>query len=95
MADGDADDLVVHTCTEPSAAAFWRDHVEASVPLVLRAGVRGWGGLNWSDEYLRRWADEARARAWSQRRHPRAACAPARTLFTRRMPFSARQGRAA
>ena len=60
MDGGDAD-LVVDTSAEPSAEAFWRDHVEASVPLVLRAGVRGWGGLNWSDEYLRRWADEVHA----------------------------------
>lgn len=42
----------------PSAEAFWRGHVQASLPLVVRGGVRDWSALKWSADYFRQWPDE-------------------------------------
>ena len=49
---------VQETYSEPSAEAFFAEHVQPNQPLVLRGAVRTWGGLNWSTDYLQRWANE-------------------------------------
>ena len=49
---------VVELSEMPSAEVFWRDHVQASVPLVVRGGVRDWEALKWSADYFRQWPEE-------------------------------------
>lgn len=62
------------TNSEPTAEDFFRDHVQANKPLVIRGGVTGWRGLNWSAEYLRRWDNEIITVAPLQVHGPHAFC---------------------
>ena len=43
---------------EPSAAAFFAEHVERNRPLVVRGGCARWAATNWCAESLRKFGDE-------------------------------------